>query len=668
MNRLSAFLAVLGVGATAAGCASMGSALTDLNNSILRPEHVRGTYELVRLGDSDLPLRTQLNETVECPGGGISARSEVREGRLSLSSDGTIVFDAAAILHCSNPSEGHRADSIPQRVTGSYMLTSDGVIRVSLSGGRRLVLSYDSAAAEIHSADMGGLWRRPAVNVASPERGGAAGIATATVAREYQLSLANGDPLPVALNPLRGCDRRLTGGTLELAEHGNFRLQTSISETCPGSSSASVLTYEGTFEQSGDYINFVEPGRLGNFRGVLRGLEIDLPLGSLRLSFLAGAYTPVDPTEALFAEVQQRVQSYRPDHAYDCTQDPLLAGAPPIAVRDTAGLGSEWGQEIAMRHVLQEDRPAFQQAFARAVETGVLSFEVRVRLPDGGIHWIAPVGRTYYDAEGRPVRMAGVVADITESRLAQETAERARIAERASDAKSQFLATMSHELRTPLTGVIGYADLLESEVLGPVSPRQNEALARIRASSWHLVSIIDEILTLSRAEAGRVEKRVEEVDMAGIACEIVRMLEPEAARAGLGLYLRNGGEEPAIVWTDAGKVRQILLNLVGNAVRYTRLGMVTLEVDRSVAERIAVHVRDTGPGIAIEDQERIFESFTQLDSSLTRAAGGTGLGLAISRRLAQLLGGDIELRSTPGEGSTFTLSLPRRDRGEAQRT
>jgi PAS domain S-box-containing protein len=329
---------------------------------------------------------------------------------------------------------------------------------------------------------------------------------------------------------------------------------------------------------------------------------------------------------------------------------------------------SEWGQEIAMRHVLQEDRPAFQQAFARAVETGVLSFEVRVRLPDGGIHWIAPVGRTYYDAEGRPVRMAGVVADITESRLAQETAERARIAERASDAKSQFLATMSHELRTPLTGVIGYADLLESEVLGPVSPRQNEALARIRASSWHLVSIIDEILTLSRAEAGRVEKRVEEVDMAGIACEIVRMLEPEAARAGLGLYLRNGGDEPAIVWTDAGKVRQILLNLVGNAVRYTRLGMVTLEVDRSIAERIAVHVRDTGPGIAIEDQERIFESFTQLDSSLTRAAGGTGLGLAISRRLAQLLGGDIELRSTPGEGSTFTLSLPRRDRGEAQRT
>jgi hypothetical protein len=299
MNRLSAFLVVLGVGATVAGCASMGSALTGLNNSILRPEHVRGTYELVRLSDSDLPLRTQLNETVECSGGGISATAEVREGRLSLSSDGP-----------------------------------------SLSGGRRLLLSYDSATAEIHSADMGGLWRRPAVNVASPERGGAAGFATATVATEYQLRLVNGDPLPVALNPLRGCDRRLTGGTLVLAEHGNFRLQAMISETWPGSSSASVLTYEGTFEQSGDYINFVEPGRLGNFRGVLRGLEIDLPLGSLRLSFLAGSYTPVDPTEALFAEVQQRVQSYRPDHAYDCSQDPLLAGAPPIAVRDTAGLGA----------------------------------------------------------------------------------------------------------------------------------------------------------------------------------------------------------------------------------------------------------------------------------------------------------------------------------------
>jgi PAS domain S-box-containing protein len=321
---------------------------------------------------------------------------------------------------------------------------------------------------------------------------------------------------------------------------------------------------------------------------------------------------------------------------------------------------SEWGREIAMRHVLPDDRPAFQQAFVRAVDTGVLAVEVRVRWSDGSIHWVAPLGRTYYDAEGHPVRMAGVVADITDRKLASETAERARIAERASEAKSQFLAVMSHELRTPLSGVIGYADLLESEVFGPVSARQREALGRIKAASWHLVSVIDEILTLSRAEAGKVEVRAEEVDVAGIAAEVVGTLESEAAREGLDLRFHDAGR-PSRVSTDQGKVRQILLNLLGNAIRYTRKGEVTVEVDRSAREWIAIHVRDTGPGIAPEDQERIFESFTQVDSSLTRTAGGTGLGLAIARRLAQLLGGDVALRSTPGEGSTFSLLLPRRE-------
>lgn len=150
------------------------------------------------------------------------------------------------------------------------------------------------------------------------------------------------------------------------------------------------------------------------------------------------------------------------------------------------------------------------------------------------------------------------------------------------------------------------------------------------------------------------------MDVTEIASEVVGSLGSEATHRGLGLHLRDGTGERALVWTDAGKVRQILLNLVGNAVRYTRQGEVTVELDGSVAEQVVVHVRDTGPGIASEDQERIFEPFTQVDSSLTRTAEGTGLGLAISRKLARLLGGDITLQSTPGKGSTFTLSLPRR--------
>jgi PAS domain S-box-containing protein len=318
---------------------------------------------------------------------------------------------------------------------------------------------------------------------------------------------------------------------------------------------------------------------------------------------------------------------------------------------------AEWGREIALRHVVPEDRHLFEQAFEEAARTGRLEFEVRVQRPDGTVGWINVLGRTYYDEVGRAVRMAGVVADITERRLAQEAAERAHAAEQASEAKSRFLAMMSHELRTPLTGIIGYADLLETEVLGPVTAKQHEAVARIKGSSWHLVSIIDEILTLTRVDADREEVTLEPVDLAAVVAQVVRILEPEAERVGAALRL-VGTDEPVPAHTDPGKARQILINLVGNAVKHGGAGEVEVRLDTRAADRLDVHVRDAGPGIAPDDQERIFEPFTQVDSSHTRA-GGTGLGLAISRRLARLLGGDVLLRSAPGAGSTFTLRLPR---------
>lgn len=232
-------------------------------------------------------------------------------------------------------------------------------------------------------------------------------------------------------------------------------------------------------------------------------------------------------------------------------------------------------------------------------------------------------------------------------------------AEAASEAKSQFLAVMSHELRTPLTAVIAYTELLESETLGPVSDRQHEMLAQIRASSWNLASIIDEILTLSRAESGKEEVRHEEIDVAGITREVVHIIEAEADRRGLVLQM-DGADAPLPVWTDPGKVRQILINLVGNAVKYTDQGEITVCVDRSAPDWVALHVRDAGPGVAPEDQKRIFEPFVQVDGSLTRRGSGAGLGLAICRRLAYLLGGKVTLESAVGEGSTFTLHLPRR--------
>lgn len=301
---------------------------------------------------------------------------------------------------------------------------------------------------------------------------------------------------------------------------------------------------------------------------------------------------------------------------------------------------------------------------ARALLTGqpVEPVELRIRRFDGTEGTVLVSAAPIRDRQGLPAGAVGINVDITgRARAEEELREAKRIAEAASEAKSQFLAVMSHELRTPLTGVIGFADLLETEVLGPTTARQQDALSHIKGSAWHLVSIIEEILTLSRAEAGRVEVHPEEVDLAGIAREVVRNLETVAERRGLALRFEPAGD-PIPLWTDPGKVRQILLNVVGNAVKYTERGGITVEIDGSAPEGPRIHVRDTGPGIAPGDQERIFEPFTQLDSSHTRATGGTGLGLAISRKLARLLGGDLVVRSAPGEGSTFTLRLPRRDR------
>ncbi|HSH46941.1 MAG TPA: PAS domain S-box protein [Longimicrobiales bacterium] len=228
-------------------------------------------------------------------------------------------------------------------------------------------------------------------------------------------------------------------------------------------------------------------------------------------------------------------------------------------------------------------------------------------------------------------------------------------AEAASLAKSQFLAMMSHELRTPLSAIIGYQELLSEGIVGPVSERQKEQLARIRASATHLRDLINQILNLSRIEAGKEEVLLEDVDVAELAGDVVLLMEREAQSKGLDLVSRLP-EEPVEIRTDPGKVRQILLNLLSNAIKFTEEGRVSLELGTS-SSGVLVTVEDTGPGIPEAHREHVFEPFTQVDQSMTRRAGGSGLGLPVSRRLATLLGGQLELNGA-ARGSRFILQLP----------
>jgi signal transduction histidine kinase len=226
----------------------------------------------------------------------------------------------------------------------------------------------------------------------------------------------------------------------------------------------------------------------------------------------------------------------------------------------------------------------------------------------------------------------------------------------ANQAKSDFLAVMSHELRTPLTAIIGYADLIESGVSGPLTGKQRQQLDRIKASSDHLRALIEEILTFSRLDVGREDVQTERVDLAELVADVAAIVEPLVNRKGLNM-VQHVPDKPTMLTTDSKKVRQILLNLLSNAVKFTAAGEI--EMNAAVeGEDIVITVRDTGIGIGAASQEKIFDPFWQVDRGTTRSAGGAGLGLTVSRRLARLMGGDITVSSSPESGSVFTLRLP----------
>ena len=235
-----------------------------------------------------------------------------------------------------------------------------------------------------------------------------------------------------------------------------------------------------------------------------------------------------------------------------------------------------------------------------------------------------------------------------------EIEERRRAAEAANAAKTQFLATMSHEIRTPLNGVLGMAEVLQATGL---TPRQNKMIEIIQKSGRALMEIIDAVLDLSKIEAGRLTISYEPIDVGRVCEEVVGLFSGAATAKGIVLALEVDPVLPPRHLGDAGALRQILSNLVGNAVKFTEHGAVTVTA-RAMPRGVEISVRDTGIGIPPEAQERIFDSFEQADSSTTRRFGGTGLGLAIVRRLTEAMGGAVSLQSVPGSGSVFFIVLP----------
>jgi PAS domain S-box-containing protein len=270
-----------------------------------------------------------------------------------------------------------------------------------------------------------------------------------------------------------------------------------------------------------------------------------------------------------------------------------------------------------------------------------------------------PIELAVWEAEGEegPVFVA-FIHDITDRRRKQAELAAARDqAMEASRLKSEFVANMSHEIRTPMNGVIGMTSLLARSEL---TSSQREYLDTIRLSADALLHVINDILDFSKIEAGRLELDERDFDPRSVVDEVGALLAPAAHAKGVELATAVQALMPAVVRGDPGRLRQVLLNVAGNAVKFTDVGEVVIDVtidEEGGDGLIRFEVRDTGPGIPLQDQSRLFDSFSQADASSTRRHGGTGLGLAIAKRLVELMGGQIGLRSEPGNGSTFWFTV-----------
>ena len=334
--------------------------------------------------------------------------------------------------------------------------------------------------------------------------------------------------------------------------------------------------------------------------------------------------------------------------------------------------GIEPGTVPKMEEALEPFHPDDRDKISSLVEHAMLSgqgyqFTARLRRTDGEWRTVESIARVERDAQGHARQIFGVFRDRTDEIARQRALQVAlKVAEDAAQAKSRFLANMSHEIRTPMNGVIGFTDLLLAEDL---TEKQRRYVQLVSDSGRSMLQLLNDILDISKVEAGLLEIASEEVDVRAKLAACADIMRAAAERKDLDIRVKCDDDVPEYVEGDRLRFRQILLNLLGNAIKFTESGHVSLHARRVVRDgedRICVDVADTGIGLDYDQRELIFQMFKQADATTARRFGGSGLGLSISRSLAEAMGGTLSVESTPCEGATFTLELPLIERSPAR--